>query len=180
MISGAAAESRRKQSARPKTLDELRAALVCMDASMSAILSRLTAGAGMEKLERSELGDVARYHLTRWVRGDISGRYCFLLLEAELARKPGSGGASDRDAPSMTADVMGMLGAMVGLMGDASWQWSGSWLYAEVFSQPPATILKEAVEALVAVAQDELEQLNNELPSPASPSVRPRSQLVRR
>jgi len=72
---GAAAESRRKQSQRPKTLDELRAALVCMDASMSAILSRLTAGAGMEKLERSDLGDVVRHHLTRWVRGDISGRY---------------------------------------------------------------------------------------------------------
>jgi hypothetical protein len=71
---GAAAESRRKQSQRPKTLDELRAALVCMDASMSAILSRLTAGAGVEKLERSDLGDVVRHHLTRWVRGDISGR----------------------------------------------------------------------------------------------------------
>jgi len=80
-------------------------------------------------------------------------RYCFLLLEAELTAKPGSTQTKDCEAASLTSGVMDMLGAMVGLTGDASWQWSGSWLYAEVFSQPPATILKEAVEALVAVAQ---------------------------
>eukprot|EP00959_Pyramimonas_sp_CCMP1952_P301589 6309879-Pyramimonas_sp.AAC.1 len=132
-----------------------------MDASMSAILSRLTAGAGVEKLERSDLGDTARQHLTRWVRGEISGRYCFLLLEQELRNTGESkGGASlvrqnsvSAAAGNTTDYVMDMLGAMVGLMDNNSCHWSGSWLYDNVFAKPSATILKDAVEALVEVAQ---------------------------
>ncbi|KAK3265186.1 hypothetical protein CYMTET_26117 [Cymbomonas tetramitiformis] len=147
------AQERRKLGERRKTLDELRAALVCMDASMSAILSRFGGAdaSTFERLERSDLSDMARHHLTRWVRNEISGRYCLLLLEREMvSSQPNASKVRFKKNMEEGAieNVMDLIGAMVGLVEDSGWQWSGSWLFDMVFSKPPATVLKEAVEAM--------------------------------
>jgi hypothetical protein len=56
-------------------------------------------------------------------------------------------------------------------MSNNSWHWSGSWLYDNVFAKPSATILKDAVEALVEVAQVHLPPPLTPLGIPSDPRL---------
>jgi len=104
-------------------------------------------GLDAPKQEWCRLSPKSKRAIQQWVTGEIGGRHCLMLLEHDAAI---DFFISPLDHKEMSASDVGSGGALCALSGlplEAEGSREGGWLYREVFSKSPATVLEDALQA---------------------------------
>ena len=115
----------------------------------------------MRLLKICGLGDVERFHLSKWADGVESGRHCLLALLESRAAAVVEGGGSSSSSSSGSSKTgastsrpleMTMLCSTLSLPDD--FLCDSGYLYETVFSRPPSAVVREALAMLATKAME--------------------------
>ena len=111
-----------------------------------------------DELEASGLNALERFHVGKWMDGNESGRHCLLaLLESRAVASaeghdPTSSSASSKKTSSSRPMEMTMLSSTISLPDD--FLCDSGYLFDKVFSRPPQSVVREALQLLAAKAME--------------------------
>ena len=111
-----------------------------------------------DELEASGLTALERFHVGKWMDGNESGRHCLLaLLESRAVASaegldPSSSSMSGKKNSSSRPMEMTMLSSTISLPDD--FLCDSGYLYDKVFSRPPQSVVREALQLLAAKAME--------------------------
>lgn len=109
-------------------------------------------------LEPSTLSYIDKYHINRWLQGIESGRACMLAIIDNRQQLAADSNDNVMDHATSLDEIssnlqLSLLTASVSLPDD--FLCNNNYIYQQIFSKPPATVIREALELLKEKAHEQ-------------------------